>query len=157
MKGKPEVIAALSENLKEELTAINQYMIHTEMCENWGYERLKKQNRERSVVEMKHAEKIVERILFLDGMPKMDELGKISIGTNVSQQLKNDLALEKDAVETYNRSIETCRKVGDNATADFFTGILKQEEGHVDELETELGLIEQMGLQNYLTQQLNKE
>jgi bacterioferritin len=157
MKGKPEVLAELSEMLKAELGAINQYMLHAEMCENWGYERLSKQAKMRSIVEMKHAEKHVERILFLEGMPRMDQLAKISIGTNVKQQLENDLALEKTAVVGYNKAIEVCRKAGDNATADFLKNILEQEEGHVDNLETELGLIEQVSLQNYLAQQIKEE
>ena len=157
MKGRPEVLAELSEMLKEEFAAINQYTLHAEMCENWGYERLSKRTKMESIGEMKHAEKLIERILFLEGMPKMDQLGKISIGTNVKQQLENDLALEKSAVAAYNKAIEVCRKAGDNATADFLKDILKDEEGHVDNLETELGLIEQVGLQNYLAQQIKEE
>lgn len=157
MKGRPEVLAELSEMLKEELAAINQYFLHAEMCENWGYERLSKQTKMESIGEMQHAEKLMERILFLEGMPKMNQLGKISIGTNVKQQLENDLALEKGAVVAYNKAIEVCRKASDNATADFLKDILKDEEEHVDNLETELGLIEQLGLQNYLAQQIKKE
>jgi bacterioferritin len=157
MKGKPEVLAELSERLKEELAAINQYMLHAEMCENWGYYRLSKKTKQQAIGEMKHAEKIVERILFLEGLPRMDQLAKISIGKNVKQQLENDLALEKGAVADYNKSVEISRKAGDNATADFFKEILKDEEDHVDMLETELSMIEQMGLENYLTQQMGEE
>jgi bacterioferritin len=157
MKGKPEVLAELSERLKEELAAINQYMLHAEMCENWGYYRLSKKTKQQAIGEMKHAEKIVERILFLEGLPRMDQLAKISIGKNVKQQLENDLALEKGAVADYNKSVEISRKAGDNATADFFKEILKDEEDHVDMLETELSMIEQMGLENYLTQQMGGE
>ena len=157
MKGKPEVLEQLSEMLKEELGAINQYILHAEMCENWGYHRLSRRTKMQSIGEMKHAEKLIERILFLEGMPKMDEMAKITIGKNVKQQLENDLALEKGAVGEYNKAIEICRKASDNATADFFKEILKDEEEHVDELETELGLIEQLGLQNYLAQQLKEE
>jgi bacterioferritin len=156
MKGKPEVIATLSEMLKEELAAINQYILHAEMCENWGYHRISKATKMQSIGEMKHAEKIIERILFLEGMPQMDVMGKISIGKDVPQQLKNDLALEKGAVVAYNHAIETCRKAGDNATADFLKVILIDEEEHVDHLETQLELIEQIGLQNYLSQQLGE-
>jgi bacterioferritin len=156
MKGKSEVIAALSEMLKEELAAINQYILHAEMCENWGYHRLSKFTKMQSIGEMKHAEKIIERILFLEGMPQMDVMGKISIGKDVPQQLKNDLALEKGAVVAYNHAIETCRKAGDNATADFLKVILIDEEEHVDHLETQLELIDQLGLQNYLSQQLGE-
>jgi bacterioferritin len=157
MKGKPEVLAELSERLKEELGAINQYILHAEMCENWGYERLSKDIKMQAIGEMKHAEKLIERILFLEGMPKVDELARITIGKNVQQQFEFDLALEKGAVAAYNKSIEICRKAGDNASADFFKDILKDEEGHVDRLETELGLIEQLGLQNYLAQQLAEQ
>ncbi len=154
MKGKPEVLAELSDRLKEELAAINQYILHAEMCENWGYLRLAKQTKQEAIGEMKHAERIVERILFLEGMPRMDQMAKITIGKNVKQQLENDLALEKGAVEDYNKSIEICRHAGDNATADFFKEILQDEEEHVDTLETELSMIEQMGLENYLAQQI---
>jgi len=157
MKGRPEVLAELSEMLKAEFAAINEYMLHAEMCENWGYERLSKQTKMKSMAEMKHAEKLIERILFLEGMPKMDQLGKITIGTSVNPQLENDLALEKSAVVAYNKAIEVCRNAGDNATVDFLKNILKEEEGHVDSLETELGLIEQVGLQNYLAQQIKEE
>lgn len=154
MKGKPEVLAELSDRLKEELAAINQYILHAEMCENWGYLRLSKQTKKQAIGEMKHAEHIVERILFLEGLPRMDQLAKINIGKNVKQQIENDLALEKGAVADYNKSIEICRNAGDNATADFFKEILKDEEDHVDMLETELSMIAQMGLENYLAQQI---
>jgi bacterioferritin len=156
MKGKPEVIEQLSEMLKEELAAINQYILHAEMCENWGYKKLSKATKMESIGEMKHAEKIIERILFLEGMPKMDVLGKIKIGSDVRKQLQNDLALEKEAVVNYNHAIDVCRKTGDNATADFLKEILKDEESHVDALETQLGLIEQLGYENYLAQQLSE-
>ncbi len=156
MKGKPEVLAVLYEMLKEELGAINQYILHSEMCENWGYKRLSSNIKKQSMGEMKHAEKLIERILFLDGMPKMDEMAKLNIGKDVKQQLENDLALERMAVGAYNQAIETCRKVGDNATADFLKPILRDEEEHVDFLEQQLGLIDQLGLQNYLSQQLEE-
>ncbi|MBI3663957.1 MAG: bacterioferritin [Acidobacteria bacterium] len=154
MKGKPEVVAALSDMLREELAAINQYMLHAEMQENWGYPKLSKLTKMQSVGEMKHAEQLMERILFLEGMPKMDEMDKLRIGKDIKQQLENDLALEKGAVVSYNKAVETCRKAGDNATADFLTVILKDEEEHVDQLETQLELIAQLGLQNYLAQQM---
>ncbi len=156
MKGKPEVLAALSEMLKEELGAINQYMLHAEMCDSWGYKRLGQLTKKQAMGEMKHAEKLMERILFLEGMPKMDEIGKLNIGKDVKQQLENDLALERMAVNSYNRATESARKAGDNATADLFEQILKDEEAHVDHLEQQLGLIEQLGLQNYLSQQLQE-
>jgi bacterioferritin len=157
MKGKAEVLDVLSDMLKEELAAINQYILHAEMCENWGYKRLSDFIKKQSIGEMKHAEHIIERILFLEGMPKMDEMGKLKIGKDVPQQLENDLALEKGAVAAYNQAVETCRKFGDNATADFFKEILKDEEEHVGFLETQLGLIKQLGLQNYLGQQMEAD
>ena len=157
MKGKPEVLKVLQEMLEEELGAISQYIMHSEMCENWGYERLSKHIKKESINEMGHAEKLVERILFLEGTPDLGELPKLNIGKDVKQQLENDLALEKGAVADYNAAIAACRKVGDNASADFLQEILADEEGHVDFIEEQLGLIEQVGLQNYLAQQLGEE
>ncbi len=154
MKGKPEVIELLSEMLKEELGAISQYFLHAEMLENWGYKRLSDLTKKHSIGEMKHAEAIMERILFLEGLPNMNEIGKIKIGRDVPQQIKNDLELEKNAVGSYNKAVETCRKLGDNATADFLKEILKDEEEHVDFLETQLSLIEQLTLPIYLTEQM---
>jgi bacterioferritin len=155
MKGKAEVIAVLGEMLKEELTAINQYFLHAEMQENWGYSRLSKETKKQSIGEMKHTEALMERILFLEGMPKLDEIGKLRVGKDVKQQLQNDLALEKGAVGAYNAAIETCRKASDNATADFLKDILKDEESHVDYLETQLSLIDQLGYENYLVEQMD--
>jgi bacterioferritin len=154
MKGKPEVIELLSEMLKEELGAISQYFLHAEMLENWGYKRLSDLTKKHSIGEMKHAEAIMERILFLEGLPNMNEIGKIKIGRDVPQQIKNDLELEKNAVGSYNKAVETCRKLGDNSTADFLKEILKDEEEHVDFLETQLSLIEQLTLPIYLTEQM---
>ncbi len=154
MKGNPEVLEVLSDMLKEELGAINQYFLHAEMCENWGYKRLAELTKKQAIGEMKHAEAIIERILFLEGLPKMNEIGTISIGKDVPGQLKNDLALEKGAVAAYNKAVETCRKAADNATADFLKEILKDEEEHVDYLETQLSLIEQLTLPIYLTEQM---
>jgi len=156
MTGKPEVIGALSEMLKEELGAINQYMLHAEMQENWGYSKLAKATKKQSIGEMKHAEQVMERILFLEGMPRMEEMGKLTIGKDVPQQIKNDLALERSAVLAYNKAIETSRKAGDNATADFLQDILKDEEMHVDLLEKQLSLIDQLGLTQYLAQQIGE-
>mgnify|MGYP001558287151 FL=1 len=156
MKGKTEVLAQLNKALKEELGALNQYILHAEMCENWGFKRLAAATKKQSIGEMKHAEDIIERILFLEGMPNLRDLPKLNIGTDVKQQLENDLALELGAVESYNEAIAAARKAGDNATADMFTTILKDEEEHVDALETELGLIESLGVQNYLAQQLRE-
>ena len=157
MKGKPEVLSALAEMLREEMAALNQYMLHAEMCDNWGYKRLGGLTKKQAIGEMKHTEKLIERILFLEGMPQMDSMAPLKIGKSVKEQLQNDLELERGAVKEYNKAIETCRKAGDNATADFLKEILKDEEDHVDFLETQLGLIEQIGLQNYLSQQLEEE
>jgi len=154
MKGNPEVLEVLSDMLKEELGAINQYFLHAEMCENWGYKRLAELTKKQAIGEMKHAEAIIERILFLEGLPKMNEIGQINIGKDVPGQLKNDLALEKGAVTAYNKAVEVCRKAADNATADFLKEILKDEEEHVDYLETQLSLIEQLTLPIYLTEQM---
>jgi len=157
MKGKPEVLKALQDMLGEELGALNQYFLHSEMCENWGYEVLSKRVKKLSINEMKHAEELIERVLFLEGTPNLSELPKLSIGKDVKQQLENDLALELGAVTDYNEAIAACRKAGDNGTADFLKGILADEEGHVDFFEEQLGLIEQLGMQNYLAQQLKEE
>ena len=156
MKGKPEVLKVLQAMLEEELGAINQYFLHGEMCENWGYERLSKRIKQVSINEMVHAERLIERTLFLEGMPSLSELPKLNIGKDVKQALENDLALELGAVHDYNEGVATCRKVGDNGTADFLKKILTVEEGHVDFFEEQLGLIEQVGVQNYLAQQLGE-
>jgi bacterioferritin len=156
MKGKPEVLKVLQEMLEEELGAINQYFLHSEMCENWGYVRLSKHIKKTSINEMGHAEKIIERMLFLEGTPSLSGLPKLNIGKDVKQALENDLALELGAVHGYNEGVATCCKAGDNGTADFLKGILADEEGHVDLFEEQLGLIEQVGLQNYLAQQLSE-
>jgi bacterioferritin len=156
MKGKPEVLKVLQEMLEEELGAINQYFLHGEMCENWGYEGLSKHIKKVAINEMGHAEKIIERTLFLEGTPSLSGLPKLNIGKDVKQALENDLALELGAVHDYNEAVATCRKVGDNGTADFLKEILIVEEGHVDFFEEQLGLIEQVGLQNYLAQQLSE-
>jgi bacterioferritin len=156
MKGKPEVIELLSKMLKEELGALNQYMLHAEMQNNWGYKRLYKETKQQAIGEMKHAEDLIERILFLEGMPNLADLPKLNIGKDVKQQLTNDLALEKGAVAEYNAAVAAARKAGDNVSADLLDKLLHDEEGHVDHLETQLGLIEQLGLENYLAQQLNE-
>jgi len=157
MKGKAEVLKVLQEMLEEELGAISQYFLHNEMCENWGYERLSKQVKKLSINEMRHAEELIERMLFLEGMPSLSELPKLNIGKEVKQQLENDLALEHGAVKGYNEAIATCRNAGDNGTADFLKGILADEERHVDFFEEQLGLIDQIGLQNNLAEQLEEE
>jgi bacterioferritin len=157
MKGNPKVIALLNEALKEELTAINQYFLHAEMCENWHYSRLADHIKKESIDEMKHAEALIERILFLDGSPNLTELMKLTIGSNVKQQLESDLKLEIDAVAMYNRAIEVARQESDNISSELFERLLKDEEGHVDWLEAQLHLIEEIGYERYLTQQMNEE
>ncbi len=154
MKGQPQVLDQLNLMLKEELTAINQYMLHAEMCENWGFHRLSKAVKAQAMGEMKHAEKLMERILFLDGMPQMQELMKLNIGKDVPQQIANDLALEQSAVASYNKAIAVCREAGDNNTADMLVEILADEEEHIDFLETQRDLIAQVGIQNYLARQM---
>jgi bacterioferritin len=157
MKGKPAVLDVLSQALKEELGAISQYFLHSEMCENWGYERLSELIKKQSIGEMKHAEILIERILFLEGLPNMADLPKLNVGKDVKQQIENDLALEVSAVADYNQAVAACQKAGDNATADLLKEILKDEEEHVDFLETQLGLIKDLGLQNYLIEQMGDE
>ena len=157
MKGKPEVMAVLGEMLKEELGAISQYFLHSEMCDNWGYTRLSEFIKKQAIGEMKHAEILIERILFLEGLPNMGDLPRLNIGKDVKQQLQNDLDLEKSAVAEYNKAVATSRKVGDNASADLLETILKDEEEHVDFLETQLSLIRDIGLENYLTQQMGEK
>jgi len=154
MKGDKKIIEILNEVLTAELTAINQYFVHGEMCENWGYDRLHHEIRKHSIGEMKHAEEVIERILFLDGIPNMQRLGKINIGENVPEQLRVDLQLEMDALPRLNMGIEECRKLDDNNTRQLLEEILHDEEEHIDWIEAQLALIEQVGVQNYLAQQI---
>jgi bacterioferritin len=153
MKGNEKVIACLNELLSDELSAINQYMVHSEMCANWGYEHLHKEIEARAITEMKHAEKLIGRIIFLEGIPIVSELKSIHIGANVSAQLKNDLASEVGAVKAYNDGIRLTVEAGDNGSRELLESILKDEENHTDWLETQHDQIEQMGIQNYLSEQ----
>ena len=157
MKGDPKVIAVLSQELKAELTAINQYFLHAEMCENWGYERLAKHVRKESIEEMQHAEKLMEHILYLDGSPNITDYFKINIGQNVKAQLQNDLNVEYDAVKRLNAGIETCVNAGDNGSRELLESILTDEEEHIDWLEGQLHAISEMGIENYLAQQLHEK
>ena len=157
MKGDPKVIAFLNQVLKAELTAINQYFLHAEMCENWGYERLAKLVRKESIEEMVHAEKCIERVLFLDGTPNMTDYFKINIGTTVEMQFKNDLQLEYDAVKRLNDGIKLCVAQGDNASRELAERILTDEEHHIDWLEAQLHAIGEMGIGNYLAEQLKED
>lgn len=157
MKGDAKVIAVLNQVLKAELTAINQYFLHAEMCENWGYQKLAKHTRKESIEEMQHAEKLMERILLLDGTPNMSEYFKINIGQNVKAQLQNDLNVELEAVKRLNNGVETCVKAGDNGSRDLLEGILTDEEEHIDWLEGQLHAVDEMGIENYLAQQLHEK
>ncbi len=157
MKGSPKVIDLLNDVLTNELTAVNQYFLHARMCENWGYDRLWHKVRAESIDEMKHADKVIERILYLDGFPNVQRLGKINVGQTVDEQMRVDLDLEKAAIPVLNRGIELCRSEGDNGTADLLEDVLEDEEEHANWLEAQLTLIQQVGLQNYLAEQIKKD
>jgi bacterioferritin len=155
MKGNEQVINQLNTRLAEELTAINQYFVHAEMCENWRYSRLHEMIFKRSIQEMKHAEKLIARILFLDGIPIVSKLNKVHIGSEVPKMHKNDHAAEVAAIRGYNESIRVATEVGDNGTRELLESILKEEEEHIDLLEAQLNQISQMGIQNYLVEQID--
>lgn len=154
MKGNPKVIDALNEALHEELTAINQYFLHAEMCENWHYNRLGDQIKKQSIGEMKHAEMLIERILFLDGAPNLTKPMTLTVGKNVKEQIESDLQLEIEAVAMYNHAIETARTEGDNASRELFERLLKDEEEHVDFLEAQVHQMKEVGYERYLSQQI---
>lgn len=154
MKGNAKLIEALNDVLTSELTSINQYFIHAKMCANWGYRRLAEKNRQESIGEMKHADELIERILFLDGVPNMQRLNKVKVGETVPEQLRLDLGVEVEAVGRLNKAIALAVEVGDNTSRDLLEEILESEESHVDWLEAQLNLIEQVGAQNYLSQQI---
>jgi len=154
MKGQPEVIDKLNELLADELTAINQYFLHAEMCGDWGYEKLHERIEGRSRQEMVHAEKLMERILFLEGRPIVSELKKITIGDTVLKQLTNDQVAEVDAIKMYNDAVTLTAKLGDNGTKILIESILTEEETHLDWIEEQLGQIEQMGYERYLNNQV---
>ena len=154
MKGNDDVIRLLNELLTNELTAINQYFIHSKMCENWGYKKLAGKIRAESIDEMKHADEVISRILYLEGVPNLQRLGKLSVGETVKEQLTVDLELEYRAIKFLNDAIEAARKAGDNGTEDLMKRILVGEEVHTDWLESQLELIRQIGEPNYLSQQL---
>ncbi len=155
MKGNNRIIERLNALLADELTAINQYMVQSEMCSNWGYERLHKAIEKRAIQEMKHAEKLIGRILFLEGSPTVNKLNKIDIGSDVETQHKNDWKAEEGAVRAYNEAIRLAVEVGDNGTRELLESILKDEEEHIDWIEAQLDQIKQMGIQNYLVEQVN--
>lgn len=156
MKGDAKIIDLLNEILTGELTAINQYFLHARMCGNWGYDRLEEHIKKESIDEMKHADLLIERILYLEGLPNVQRLGKINIGQTAVEVLKNDLALEVVAIPLLNKSIQTARDLGDNGTEALLTDILRSEEEHTDWLETQLELVKQLGEVQYLTQQIKE-
>jgi len=154
MKGNEKLIIVLNSLLADELTAINQYMVHSEMCENWGYGKLHQAIRKQAMDEMHHAEWLIERIIFFDGAPTVSKLNAIKIGKTVSDMISNDNGDELEAVRAYNDAIKLAREVGDQGTADLLSKILKMEEGHVDWAEIQRAQIDQMGLENYLVSQI---
>ena len=155
MKGKAGVVEVLQASLTEELGAAHGYILHAEMCENWGYKALAGLTQKRAIEEMKHAEKLIERILFLEGAPDVQTMPNIMVGNDVEKQLSGDLKCEREAIAGYNRRIATCLKAGDNGSADLLRANLHDEERHADFLETQLGLIKELGLANYLAQSLS--
>src|SRR5690242_1837400 len=156
MKGNDEVLTLLNNLLTNELTAINQYFVHAKMCENWGFERLAHKLRDESIDEMKHADQVISRILFLEGVPNLQRYHKLRVGETVKEQLECDLQLEYAAITFLNQGIVAARNANDNATEDLMTKILVSEEEHTDWIETQLELIRQVGEQNYLSQQIKK-
>lgn len=156
MKGNPKVIAALNEALREELTAISQYFLHAEMCENWHYDKLGDYIKKQSIDEMKHAEALIERILFLDGAPTMSDALNLKVGENVREQIEADYNLEVNAVAMYNKSVKLASEEGDNASRELFERLLKDEEDHVDWLEAQLHQIKEIGYERYLSQQIGE-
>lgn len=153
MKGQDAIVGTLNDLLADELTAINQYMVHSEMCADWGYDKLHEAVEKRAIVEMKHAEHLIGRILFLEGRPTVSKLNKISIGADVEAQFRNDLAAELSAVAAYNAAVKQAAELVDNGTRDLLQSTLNDEEAHVDWLEAQLEQIAQMGIQNYLADQ----
>jgi bacterioferritin len=154
MTGNDKVIEALNQLLTNELTAINQYFIHAKMCEDWGFAALGAKIRAESIDEMKHADEVMSRILYLEGLPNLQRLGKVNVGQSVPEQFKLDLALEVEAVAFLNQTIEVCRSAGDNGTLELVKSILVSEEAHIDWIEEQLSLVEKVGEQNYLAMQL---
>jgi len=156
MKGNADVIKVLNDVLRKELTGINQYFIHSKMCKNWGYEVLADVHWHESIDEMKHADRVIERILFLEGVPNVAAYDKISVGSGIRQQLENDRGLEQAALTVLKPSIRTCLEVHDDATRELLEDFVVDEERHINWIETQLHQIEEVGLQNYLAQQIHK-
>ncbi|MBI3781250.1 MAG: bacterioferritin [candidate division NC10 bacterium] len=154
MQGQPQIIELLNSVLRKELTGINQYFVHAKMCENWGYQVLAKVNRDEAMDEMKHAEKIIDRILFLDGTPNMSSYDRIMIGNNVKQQLESDLALEMAALQVLGPGVKLCLELGDTGSRELLEHIIVDEEQHVDWIEAQLHKIDELGYENYLAEQM---
>lgn len=154
MKGNEKLIVALNSLLADELTAINQYMVHTELCESWGYGKLHVAIRKQSIDEMRHAEWLIERIIFFDGAPTVSKLNPMKIGKTVAEMISNDYEYELNAIRDYNNAIKLAREVDDQGSLELLTKILKMEEDHADWAEAQLAQIEQMGLENYLVNQV---
>jgi bacterioferritin len=157
VKGDPAITDLLNEVLTNELTAVNQYFLHARICENWGYERLYRRFREESIGEMKDADEVIERVLYLEGLPNLQRLGKVNVGENVPEMLRLDLDLEKNAIALLNRGIEQCRAAGDNGSAEMLEEILEGEEEHANWIEAQLTLVEQVGAAAYLAEQIKGE
>jgi len=155
MKGSTKVLEELNKALQEELTAINQYFLHAEMCENWGYDRLSEYIKKQSIGEMKHAEALIERVLFLDGTPSMQPL-ELTVGKNVKEMIQSDLDLELEAVKQYNAAIHVAVAEKDNGSRDLLVALLKDEEDHVDWLEAQMHQIRELGYERYLTMQMGE-
>jgi bacterioferritin len=155
MKGNDKIIEKLNALLADELTAVNQYIVQSEMCANWGYKRLHEAIEKRAIEEMKHAEKLIARILFLEGLPIVSSLNKINIGAQVQDHHANDWAAEEGAIKAYNDGIRLAVEIGDNGTRELFESILTDEEDHIDWIEAQLDQIKQMGIQNYLVEQID--
>ena len=155
MKGNERIIERLNARLADELTAINQYIVHSEMCANWGYDRLHEAIEKRAIEEMKHAENLIARILFLEGRPIVSNLNQINIGAEVEAQHTKDWAAEEAAIKAYNEDIHLAVEVGDNGTRELLESILTDEEEHIDWIEAQLDQIKQMGIQNYLVEQID--
>ena len=157
MKGDPAILDLLNQVLTNELTAVNQYFLHARIVENWGYERLYEKFRGQSIGEMKDADEVIERVLYLEGLPNLQRLGKVNVGQDVPEMLRLDLQLEKDAIALLNPGIEQCRRAGDNGSAELLEDILEGEEEHANWIEAQLTLLAQVGAAGYLAEQIKQK